>query len=252
MNPRFPCDRYIHIVEAADAPALSVVWGTFGDDTTCPATFLDYFADRPHLLQIHLTNETCRRNSNQCFEGELFGDVTVPQFNRRLQNYDLPTYAQIDSRIRDILTFVEKSKNENTTLVLSLGLEDNYTLPAYLSLRAYALTLWPYFVSRNPVGGHAGSHVPGDILERHSRRSRFSSPLCIANEDGNNQSFSDSLAFIHRYAGCLGTFIWRAPAQGRGFKGDSLTRITPPRKRTFTISGKDIIEGRTLMALELD
>lgn len=208
---------------------MSVLWGTFGGDTSCIVRFLESNKDRPHLLQIHLSNESCRRNGN-CKEGELRGDLSRRSYSAALEAGDLATYQQIAARMTEIRNLVEQTKNSNTTLVLSTGLEDNYSPKAYSNLRAFLAGYWPYLFSRS---GRA--QAPGDLLERHGTNAKCKGEVTIVNEDGDNPSARQSRRFLQRNRACFARFLWRSAHQGR-----KRNRWSTPLSRTFEISDRDI------------
>lgn len=245
MHPRFPCDRYLSIVNRSPAPAMSVLWGTFGTDPSCVERFLASNSHRPHLLQIHFSNENCRKHGI-CREGEILAGVSPRGYDHLLITYDFFTYLAIQQRVIDIFVFTELRRNPHTTLVLSTGLEDQYSQVAYLRLSAYlhAPGHWPHIINRNPLGGRRNIH--GDFLERHGESARCLKGINIVNEDGSDQSTSESRKFLSRTRNCFARFLWRKTHQGRSKASGRIN--TPPRNRNFEISERDVRELGKLLA----
>lgn len=248
MNPAFPCDQLFRILDHSPAPATAVLWNTFGEDRSCMVRFMDRYRNRPHLLQIIFSNEACRRNRN-CKDGELAGNLSVDSYNRALQVYDFFVYLEIQKRLLDILMFTSLNANDNTTLMLSLGLEDNFDRVAYEHLSGYvhAPYHWPHIVNRNPLKNRGYRY--GDFYEAHGGRARcyFGGPN-IVNEDGDNQSVRESRDFMRSNKSCFVRLLWRKAHQGR----ETLVARypVPPRKRTFKISDRDVVELGKLLAEE--
>lgn len=243
----FPCDKYLSIVNFSPAPAITFVWGTWGEkgECACAAKFMQQNWWRPHLVQIHFSNENCRKH-HICREGELYGSLSPSAYNRALENYDFFVYLAIQQRILDIRGWTDLHKNPNTTLMLSTGLEDQYSFRAYRQLSAYlhAPGHWPHIVNRNPLGGRP--YVYGDFYEKHglSARCRINGAN-IANEDGSDPDAEDSERFLRNNKDCFARFTWRKEHQGRSRASGRVN--TPPRERRFVISDRDIRELQLLM-----
>lgn len=241
MHPAFPCDRYLAVTNRSPRPAMSALWGTFGGETSCIVRFLQSNAHRPHLLQIHLSNETCRRNRN-CQVGELFPDLTVKEYSAALERGDLAVYAQIAHRLWEIRNLAELTKNPNTTLVLDTGLEADYTQAAYEHLRYFVGLYWPYLISNS---GRTRT-VDGDLDENHGTRARCKGGTLIVNEDGSKPSLKDSRNFLRQNRNCFARLLWRNEHQGRGRSG----KWTPPITRNFVITDRDIRDLGNLLEAE--
>lgn len=168
MHPRFPCDKLIEFTSKIDShPAISVLWGTFGDSTQCLSRWLQSQSYRPHLVQIHFSNEVCRRKSN-CAEGEFFGDLSVRQYDALVVG-DSPAFKQgVASRMDEILTTINKWKNPFTKVVIGMGLEDQYSHLAALKLYDEIDRHTDYEISRNPLSYNASAIAP--IHELHGVR----------------------------------------------------------------------------------
>lgn len=239
-NPNFPCDRYLQISEASKYPAMAILWGTFGEDYTCLKRFTEKFKDRYHLVQIHFSNETCRPpRANNCGTNDLYPWVDVPNWNRLLEEHEAFTYQAVADRLANIRFVAEAVGNYHTTFLLSTGLEDNYTWPAYVELYQFIRARWPYLMVRNAVGGNDnGKYYLDSFRERHRGGAVCGASVHVVNEDGTaDQTTGDSIRFVRKNGGrCLATFVWRPRHQGRSGN----FRFLPPEERNFEITDSDL------------
>lgn len=254
-HPRFPCDRFLAIYQRAAQldpdfkPAMALLWGTFGYETSCAKRFTELFADREHLIEIHFDNGPGRRNK-RLHEGEFFPEWSERELNERLESFDFIALGGIHWRVLEILAFVQQTANRNTHVWISRQLEDNYTAGGATAWEAHVRTLMglgllpPFAIVANPhrvkfAGGAEFYEVHG--LTSSTPKDRW----CIANEDGNfDQTAKRSRAFMKRFAHCQAVFLWRGAHQGVRKGGDFM----PPRSREFVISDRDIEELSALIA----
>ena len=235
MHPNYPCDALLATTDFARYPAIAVLYETFGYDQKCIARFVARNHWRPHMIDFHFSNEACRRNHN-CIDESLGGSVS--EYNKALEAKDPKLVAKLQARMWVIRSIFDSIKNDNTRVVISVGLEDNYSDKAFKNLVEILRPIWPWEFSRNPCkGGRSLSGV--QLKEFHSLTSRPGGLRCMANEDGNyNQSKKDSQKFLKRYAACDAVFLWREEHQGRTENG----KRVPPRKRKFIFTAKDVVE----------
>ncbi len=95
MNPSFPCNDWLGTLQEGtrrvSKPAMAIVWGTFGSNGACVQRFLTQNRDRPHLLEIHFSNQTCLKY-RRCATGELLirndnkQPAGVDDFNQKVLN----------------------------------------------------------------------------------------------------------------------------------------------------------------------
>lgn len=244
MNEKFPCDRYLAIVNQSERPAMSVLWGTFGFDSRCVEAFTHSNAHRPHLVQVHISNETCRRN-RVCGAGELMGHLNVKKYNKALQFPQYDVIKALVERVEEIKTFTKWVGTPNTTWVLDTGLEDNYTTGAYNIVEFVVRRHWDGLISRNPLKGKVRGGA--DYLEKHGNGASFGGQPCVANEDGTKNSLSRSRVFLKKYAGCFATYLWRHSHQGR-----IGNRWIPIEDREYIIPDTDIAGLGALLSGNLD
>jgi hypothetical protein len=240
QHPKFPCGRFLQISRHADKPIMAVLFSTFGSKTACIKKFAHKFKDRPHAIEIHFNNETCRRGGRTCYEQELFKRLSPSQYSNALQRMSDDVRNRIQKRLSRIIALTE-SGNSNTRFLLSLGLEDEYHPEAAVALFNVVKKSWPYEIVRNPAGEKSDDRN-ADIIELHSANSIFGkNQVCLFNQDGLEGGVEQAEFLFAKYRRCVATIAWTKEAQGIGEK------FTPPLERTFKISRKDVKDyGRLL------
>lgn len=244
MNDRFPCDRYLATVNQSPRPAMSVLWGTFGFNPSCVEAFTHSNAHRPHLVQVHISNETCRRN-RVCGAGELMGHLNVKKYNKALQFPQFDVIKALVERVEEIKAFTTWVGTPNTIWVLDTGLEDNYTTGAYNIVEFVVRRHWDGLISRNPLKGRARGGA--EFLEKHGNGASFRGAPCIANEDGARNNLSKSRVFMRKHAGCFASYLWRESHQGR-ING----KWVPIEARDYVIPDEDLAGLGALLSGNLD
>jgi hypothetical protein len=248
----------LKIFDAKPFPALAILWGTFGNDTSC---LKKWFATAPasqHTLEVHLFNGPCIRNK-RCEAHEFGAGLTPRELNRLLESKDPNIIGRLAQRIDEIKFEVQKLARPSDEIILSTGLEDNFTLKAYQVVATLVKERWPYSVVRNPVGnlrekGNAGA----DYIELHGATPTFASDArCIANLDGTDISmpyrtgvppkpisWEQAQAFMRKYEQqCRITFLWAGEWQGL-IPGDFIV----PSKRVFVVDERDVRLIREFLA----
>lgn len=237
MSPRFPCEAFLATSDFSRRPAMVILWGTFGDDLTCAARFTERYKDKPHFIEIHFSNETCRRNGN-CAAGELRPDLNRTAYSKALERRDPSVLLAVHDRVRNIRAGVEAIRNANTFLALSSGLEDNYSAAGFIALVQELQPEWPYLIVRS------GSRFLTFPTERHGLGAKCGGTTIIANVDGGRGSRAQERKFLRVNAGaCLASFLWRAEQQGR-----IRNRWSPPASRDFIWTASDVIEQGAMLS----
>lgn len=253
------CKMALDALDKFSVPALAVLWQTFGEDTSCVEAFLERFADKPHILEIHMSNQTCL-HGRVCYEGEILpGKTKASTYARLLEAKDADLLSLIQARVDEVVAFVATHKNSNSRIIISTGLEDNFTSPAYnlvLSLLKAAQSVTDFEIARSPYNRKAYPETlgEGDLIELHGFKPKLDPSLngrCIINNDGEDIVFHSSPAdkeltvnqvpsFLKRYLdkGCL-VFLWWSSPQGLGQNlkdGQSI----PPRERNFVLNSSQL------------
>lgn len=241
LSPKYPCEALLATTDFSGRPAIAVLDGTFGDDWSCVARFIERNAWRPHLVQIHLSNETCRRNRT-CADGELFPQFDQHQWSRILEQRNPYALQAIADRLMNLRAVASSLASPNTTLILSTGLEDNFTDRAFAELYPFIVARWPGPVVRS---GHS---TPGVLRELHGAGAKCSGNSVVANEDGAVMSLRDSDRFLQNNKSCLASFVWRAEHQGRKVKRGRVTHsTTPPKTRPLSFTATDVSQLGSLL-----
>lgn len=246
QSPRFPCQQAIRLINQAQRPGMSVLWSTFGSSLNCLYAFTSANAHRPHLLHVHFSNEACRRNK-RCLGQEVFPTLDVRSYNTLLRDYPAIAYATIGPRVEQIKQALESISNKNTVLMLSTGLEDNYTERAYESIYKMIRSVWPHLMNRNPVSPKAGAGS-AIFLESHLLNKKFENRFCLVSEDGNQQQNKDSVKLFKKYKKCFAVFLWRWRWQNNASSKVKRAGVfIPPMERRFRITARDVRDvGATL------
>lgn len=167
QNSSFPCK------EIPRKSVLSIVWGDFGYSKHC------LYDASPSTLLIHLTNETCRKEPYRCGSRAFLPTTRVAQYNKLLHRLPRTLKTRLIRRLKAISTLKNRLGG---TIILSLGLEDQFDTRAVRNLYSFVKEHWPYEISRNPL---KSSYSPADYIEFHSLQPK-STKACIFSNDGRD------------------------------------------------------------------
>lgn len=238
----FACNKYLAIAVRPRYPAMSILPGTFGDDLWCPLWFMAALSERAHLVQVHFSNESGRKKHN-LGAGEFLPHLSVDAYSRALEQGDPVVAAAVVARVQGLAAFFKMFANENTAIILSLGLEDKLTSAAAAKLTALIRPHWPYGINRNPLG--STRYLAGaDYFEKHGD-AKCDGLISIVNQDGAVRSLKQTRKWLAKNASCLVRLVWRPEHQGRTASGKS---VYPRRARRFHISDRDVIELGDLLS----
>lgn len=224
-SEEFPCERVIETINHSRYPAMSILWGPFGDSLQCVRRFLESNSNRAHLLQVHVQNGVCRRNG-RCTERDFLPGHSVEDLDSGIrselnflsssnplpQNAIIPSYAALIAKIR---ASIEPIANQNTIMVLGDDLETRQSHVTNQVFHDVIRLVWPWV--------HVSSHnrklfgpVGLNLLEKHGGSPGFRDGLCIANNDGTKLSKNKARRFVQKYSRrCVATFVWLGSLQGR-------------------------------------
>lgn len=239
LSPRYPCSQLLRIVRKVVHPGINALYGTFGINASCLSRIERVISNRPNLLEIFFSNEVCRRNG-RCYAGELFPNLSVASFNRKLEDQDPTILPAIAQRYDSIDRLLNKVRGPNTQVLISF-LEDNFTDEAYVNFTRILRGLgYQDGFSRNPVAP-SRDHVVSDAIELHGLEPSTGSGIhtqLIANNDGEvgRGPGAECGAFVRRFPGALARFIW--DREGQGYTVD---KFTLPRDRHFRLSQSRVV-----------
>lgn len=237
MSPNFPCEQLLRLDDRACKPAMAILWQYFGDDPTCPAKFTARYADRPHLVQFHFSNEACRK-AGSCFWPRSY----LPHFSERklsqaLEAMEPLTRQGIHDRTLEIKALADQIRTPYTEYALSVGLEESLSSRGRAHLIMAIRESWPEVAIVTFKGG-------GDIREYHNLNGSTKT-ACFANEDGMKTTQASKTAkFFRRYARCRAVFAFRESWQGRIGSFHKLD----PKDRHFVVSDRDVKEVGDVLA----
>ena len=222
------CAIALRVFKGVKNPKLSVLWSSFGDDTSCIDKFLTIPATK--TLLIHSTNETCHR------------------MNRVCTKYDQPNFG---SRITEISDWI-RAREGLATYIVTTGLEDDLSTHAYKRRIQTLRRILPGYVliGRNPNAKNYSS-AGADIIELHGSKRQYAKGTCAYSNDGYDLDLSRRRRAINHYlslSGLLGelsrakrdhciSFIWW-DAQGGQFNIDWGWSV--PRERNIYIYRQDV------------
>lgn len=257
QSPTFPCESALRAFSSSESPTLAILWGTFGGDNRCLERWLRDARNRPHLLEVHLSNEACRRNK-RCSESDFLPSLSVAQLNARLEQKDARILQSYAMKVREIRNTLAPFMTERGEYLISTGLEDNFSDAAYGMVLETVRANWPHKVVRSPVGDPRRRDRAGaDYLEGHGATPQFNGETpCIVNLDGddmhfphrsatlrNNRSWEEVLKFVETFSKkCRATFLWAAPWQGV-----SDATFSRPLDRRFVLSNEDVEAVKKLL-----
>lgn len=239
MNPKFPCGKAIRALRRGGGDAIQVLYGTFGQDFSCLNRFTQIFHGIPHLVSIHLSNEVCRRNRT-CAKNELSYRIHKSKYSKLLERGNIKILESYAQRVDSTLSKLER--NDNTILLFTTGLEDNYSTKAYKKLSSFLKNKYEsekILFSRSPMRRISTN---GDITQFHGPRLGMAKPIDLRrvyNLDsvhllgygGLNEK--QTLQWLNSHKGAFARFIWAARWQG--YKRP----FVPPLKRTFKFTSFD-------------
>jgi len=237
----FDCGELFEMLDGIEAPAVSFLWDSFGEDSDCLLSFLS--DSRPKSIQVFLVNAVCLRKGN-CSGADAPGydtilekamsayDEIIPYIRDRdeliitpaleddLKNSD---FEYIANKLRDFLPEAKIGRNKN-------GLEisaDNCAAADYCELHNEAVAI---FDDENLGWSNDGYdlNLGGDIWRLPYKYTREELLTRIA----------------ERFRGTRHLYLWKASFNG--LLGDSSGTI-PPHERTIKISEHDREQVRNLL-----
>ncbi len=239
MHPDFPCREALKVFRGVEAPALSLLWGTFGRDLSCYRRFISRHPDATVI--IHFSNEACRR-WGRCKAGELFKPFSIAKYNRRLISRPNRLRRRLNLRLAAIKRAIAMEGSGRARIILSAGLEDNLSCKAVKSLVKILREGWGYEILRNPMADTR--RCGADLLELHGPKPNPHAD--VWSNDGINlyTSAADRTEYrpdvdaremltssARKRAGTALLLYWFATSQG--LSGG--TQFIAPRQRSFVV-----------------
>lgn len=228
LNDNFPCATYIETTNLSPYPVMPVLYGTFGTNFACVAEFARTNAGRPHVIQLHFSNEACRRN-RRCLDGELHKDLSIERYNALIERS--ASTNETRERLRDLTSKISSLANPYSRIILTTGLEDNFSEKAFRNMKSFLESSTQYEIVRSPVKIPASR----DYLMEYHGLQHVCDRQTIASNDGSNIGMSEAREFGSHTASCAIALFWTCGAQG------TCGGFTPPVSRSFNISWEDAL-----------
>lgn len=247
----FPVKTAAHAGKHFDC--LSYLDSTFGTSKRALRAFLKNAKNRPHIIKVHASNEVSRRYNNMSI-GDFMRGVSVADYNEKLASGHAKTKKQVINLYKRIRKEVSELGNSKTRLILSLGLESQYSKKAVQNLILYAMEAGfeTKNLIHNPVKGapyHDRAGYSDLILEYHGLQPSKGRPYTVSDDGfrpnycgpeigGISGVFLSDAAVQSRYtshsSSAVAVSFWCAANQG--LQRDSNASIKPPRQRTINAS----------------
>ena len=202
------CSNVIAALEGVECPAISFLLGSFGDSFECLNRVVHSFGDRENLIEIYVSNESCRRHGT-CDVGDFATGSNVGEVDREIEG--LTADEEYKSRL-NVIADLAKSFPSKTHLLITPGLEDQFSHEAFKHLVDLQRATLPALSVRNPVKDQF--LLNADLFESHGLEKTCNDEITdIVSQDG--EVTPDDASFLARTHSCLASFLWRPEWQGR-------------------------------------
>lgn len=234
MSRDWRCKASLNAAKKSGDIRLSFLYNTFGTSFKCVKDFVA--SGQLKLIEIHLINETCLRNS-RCGRYEYVYDKNVQDYEREWLNPTAKVKKGFYEYSKPVADFIS-SLPDGVQCVVSPGLESNLSTKAGKNLTAEAGRIFTRCrIAWNPM---RGSPISGTVYESHGSTPKLSTP-CIANLDGEDINFPDRHSelsnkiqaseipgYLSQYDHCIAANLWVAEFNGTCQGGP----FVDPRQRT--------------------
>ena len=249
QNKEFPCKNAIRSLSGLHEPAISILWRSFGHSNSCIRSFADNSYNKTHLIVIHSSNEWCRRHL-LCTKQDFLPKLSVKLLNKALEEKDFLVLEAYKKRFLNIQKQLDSIINPNTQVLISTGLEDNYTQKAFRNLKKALRVIVkpPYELIRNPVANINSYNLielHGNVRKAASNKLVSLDGLSITSHKRFNRDFfiglPETKSFIKRHRkNSFAVFLWKRQWQGvrRSF--------VPPIRRKFRFTKADVLTVKSL------
>jgi hypothetical protein len=216
LSPRFPCRCYLASLSGSVYPAMSVLLGTFGNSFSCIEDYIDRYRKREKWLEIHLSNESCRRN-DRCYQGELRKQMSVGALNRAIATRSPRVIRDIRGRLarlaanlRQVYSNVGLTYGDSTRIVVSMGLESAWGSRSQLVLKGL-IEEYGFEALHNPVNPRRDAI--GGLIELHTDYERRTNYVAV--NDGIPLNYSQLRHYKAAHRDAVAVLLWDADLQGR-------------------------------------
>lgn len=261
QSRRFPCEKALQIARAGENIPIAILWGSFGNDNRCLSRYLN---ENPEAsVVVHMSNEVSRRKNSQC-RGDLLPNMNVRDLNDALEERKRSVIGAYKKRLGNIVSFFDSHETHRGKVIISVGLEDNYTDRATKVLLSLLKKNARHKVLRNPVGSVSPARCYGrscfDYIELHGSKFRYSRGKNLYSNDGQDLQIGQRNGIRNRISPTqllrrikrlrrsgVQSFVWAGVMQG--LKEDS-GNSPCPRNRRIRFGKRLITEVRRLLISE--
>ena len=250
QNETFPCKEALQVYKDIKHHALSWLYGTFGDNWQCVDDFV-YKLPGKKKMYIHFSNECCRRNRT-CKKGELLKNMSVSEFNTKLENKNKKVLNEINKRIAKLNGKIAEYHTQGVEVILSTGLEDNYTRKAF---KVMYNQIKNNSIADDVIQSPLKNCYLKNKCEWHDKSKNGKAYLfmpdgyCVENYDNDkcktNLLRESELNELVRNRNGKNFFMWWSNLQGR--YGESPAQAKPPRKRVIVINKNSINKSNKIL-----
>jgi len=237
----FECGQLFEMLDGIDAPAVSFLWDSFGEDSDCLLSFLS--DSRPKSVQVFLVNAVCLRKGN-CSGPDAPGYDTI--LEKAMSAYD------------EIIPYI-KDRDE---LIITPALEDDLKNSDFEYVANKLREFLPEArIGRNKNGLEVTDDdcAAADFCELHNEAvALFDNADHGWSNDGYDLDLGGNIwrlpykytredvlgRITERFRGARAIYIWKASFNG--LLGDSGGTL-PPYQRTIRVSEHDRIEINKLL-----
>lgn len=205
--------------DAFKRPATALLWGPWGYPVAFAKRFIDWAGSRSHLVEIHISAETARRTGRN--GRQIARNLGTTQYNKALEQHSVKVLNLVDKRVDEIVASIGPFTTSKTTVMLSVGLEDNLSQAAAGELLdAVRARCGGWKVVRNPMLRQP--KLGKELIEGHGRV--YHPGQAIWNFDGvhvgphptlDDIGYENALKVIQQANKAYkAVFLWSATAQG--------------------------------------
>jgi hypothetical protein len=194
------------------------------------------------MVEVHYDNQTCRRPPRKCFREESSPELSAVQYSKLLEEMSARTRKNIVRRMVKLVSEITSVSSPRTRVVISTGLEDEYSDKAFRNLVRVMRSKWDGEMVRSIAGDRNHGPIRTEFIELHSERALFPKGVpCIFNQDGLDGGAPRARELFEKFGGCEVLISWTKRAQGIG------KVFAPPLSRSFAITDSDLIAHGALL-----
>lgn len=203
LSDHWDCNAMGGAYNALPEWRISVLWNTFGKNTSCYNRVLQ--DSRLRLVEVHLVNEVCARN-HRCGNYEFMSGLSPQDYERRLLAHDPALILKLQQYTAEAYNDLIRPLPANVACFVDVGLESNLSQQAgAVAISAVRGIIEPRCrMVWSPVSGRG---QPGITFEQHGSGPQLSAP-CIYNNDGTGLSGASGATTLASYRQCAASFLW--------------------------------------------